>query len=734
MKMIQNGYLTRYLEENIQLAKTIIVKLTEAALLINEGLVAKYGKEVVNTSSPKTWKYYLNLAGQYHPTDTVMTVVSIDTLEIIEFTVENLRIHTATRKAHSYGTRYYHNLVYRYPKQEGLINSILNPVDIDKAIEAENGTILGYPEDLVESNETTLMMELEKYLKRSIYRWFNAQFIMSDNLFCTVFFTTLHMLVLPELLNLRLKRCKTPEVHSFHVRMYLASHQGLDRYLPYLTLKQSLWLYRNILYIERNAGKVRQFGTLVQKLLTERGIPIGEYSVRQLDQFQDNFRPKAAARRKMINSPQNVLSYSLYDLDYLFNKEIPIEVGNAEYFDANRDSDTFRVETTNSSVTQTKVLESSMVDYTDAVSETFEEIALRQWCYLSTHNLYNVAINFKDPKTGEFRVLSSQDAFIYMYYVQCRADGLIFDEIPEFLNMQQRIHPKPTVQDLLDLVPSKEVDLTLIAETILLRQPIIQPCFSVTAFYNQSLKIYEEAYWHMFLISSMQDLYERGLVENMVKRLYEDVRVKFDVPDRRVGSWLVSKNLPTYDFDREEALLLVKAIFSAATGMTVNDARLLKNIQKAMINLMTELSSYSIQFTREINSEDIVIINPPSIRFGQQRLGQDERRNTDVGVLVLDGRSHEEGYANVGTDVETRPIPKQCVSDLPRAILIDPNLMTVSLEKLETSCEVPSSPCYVSMTYPGQNEALEASLLLPGYTSFESLPESARQKLKSHYQ
>ena len=100
----------------------------------------------------------------------------------------------------------------------------------------------------------------------------------------------------------------------------------------------------------------------------------------------------------------------------------------------------------------------------------------------------------------------------------------------------------------------------------------------------------------------------------------------------------------------------------------------------------------------------------------------------------MDGRSHGANYANVGTDIETRPIPKQCVSDLSRAILIDPNLVTVVLGQLETSCEAPSSPCYMSITYPRQDVDLEARMLLPGYTSFDALPESARLKLKSHYQ
>ena len=299
--------------------------------------------------------------------------------------------------------------------------------------------------------------------------------------------------------------------------------------------------------------------------------------------------------------------------------------------------------------------------------------------------------------------------------------------------MQQRIHPRPTVDDLLSVVPTKEVDLKFIAEAIVSRQPVIQPCFSTSAFYNLNLRIYEESYWHWFLISSMEDLYERGLVENMVKRLYEDVRMDLGPRNYSMKTWLAANNLPEYDYDREEALLLAKTLFETATGITVNESRLLKNIQQAMIELMKQLSSYSIQFTREINAEDIVVINPPCIRLGNQKMGQSEYREHENGVLVLDGRSHGMSYANIGTDIETRPIPKNCPSELPRAVLIDPNLVTVGLGHLETSCEAPSSPCYIDITYEGQNVELEAKMLLPGYTSFEKLPESARLKLKSKY-
>lgn len=733
MDSIQNGYLMRYLEQNTLFARTVVVKLKEAAELINEGVVVKNGLGSVDVYDPTTWKYYQNLAGQYHFTDTMMSVVSIDTLEIIDFTVENLRIHTATAKAHAYGSRHYYSLVYRYPDQEMLINGILSPVNIDDAIAAENGTILGYQPDLVERNETSLVAELEDYLKKTIHRWYNVQFAMSDNLFVATFFTTLHLFILPKLLNLRLKRCKTAEAHSFHVRMYLASHGGLDRYLPYMTLKQALWFYRNICYLERNAGKVSQFTKLVEKLLTDRGIPLAEYSLRQLDDFQANYRPVIAARRKMLNVKQNALTDDLSTLDQLFAKEAPLEEGNQAYLDIKAEDIRFRIETSNSAVMQTKALESSMVDYSNAVPEPFEVVALRQWCYMANAGLYDVMVTFKNPKTTDTYSLTAKDAFLYMQYILLNSEGITLHEMPQYLNMQQRIHPKPTLTDLLSVIPHQEHDLEEIAKEILARQPVIEPCYSVSSFYEQVDKLTNEAYWHWFLISSMQDYYERGLVENMVRRLYEDVRVEFDAASPYVGEWLSINNLPVYDFDRQEALACVKAIYEAGTGLVVDNARLLKNIQAAMIGMMTELSSYSIQITKEINTDDIIPINWPAVRLGNQRQSQEDERTIDVVSLVIDAASHGNESAHIGTTLDTTGVPNNSTSEYALTTLIEMPSMTVGKTLLEISLADVGPSQHMSVTYDGQNAALELEMMLPGYTSFDNLPEDFRMKLKSKY-
>lgn len=734
MSTTENGYLRRYLEQNDAFARTAIIKIAQAAELINEGIIAKYGNDSVDIHRPETWKYYLNLAGQYHATDTVMSVVSIDTLETIDFTVENLAIHTATAKAHAYGTRHYYTLVYRYPEQEQLINSILCPVDITKAIAAPSGTILGYPDGLIEPNETSLVPELEQWLKNMIDRWFNAQFIMSDDLYAALFYTQMRMFVLPKLMNLRLKRCKTPEAHSFHIRTYLESHGRLDRYLPYMTLRQSLWLYRNICYIERNAGKTAQFVKLVEKLLTERGIPLAEYSLRHLDQFKTDFFPIAVARRKMLNVDQNVMSHELYSLDDVFDKEEPMADGNPIYIETYRDRDKFRIEAANSAVIQSKMLDSSMVDYSGSVPEPFEVVALREWFRLANANMYEVSISFKDVKTSEVRTMFAKDAFLYMYYIQLNSEGITFEEIPEYLNMQQRIHPRPTVETLLSVVPGKEHDLREIAELIVSRQPLVAPCFSVSSFHNYASKLTDEAYWHWFLISSTGDMSERAYVENMIKRLYEDVRVQFNVPHTRFDTWLQYNNLPAYDFSKEEADGMVKSIFEASTGLVVDGTRSLKAIQAAMIGLMTELSSYSIQITTDINEDNIIAVNWPSVRWGFPNHEQADRRMVECNVFVLDSSGEHHAEASVVTDIDSYSVPFPAVTSFEHAVEIDPTTTQESLSIVEVTATDIDPTHYADITYDGQNVELENAMFLPGYTSFDTLPETYRERLRSNYQ
>ena len=129
-----------YHESVVKLAATLVFKDEATCDYINDRMSAIGYR--VDSTDPYTWKYYLNLAGRYHTSDRMMYVTSMDTQEQIEFTVENLNIHRATWREYQYGSRHYKELLSRYPEQKMLILGILNPVNIEQAIQAPNHSIL----------------------------------------------------------------------------------------------------------------------------------------------------------------------------------------------------------------------------------------------------------------------------------------------------------------------------------------------------------------------------------------------------------------------------------------------------------------------------------------------------------------------------------------------------------------------------------------------------------------
>lgn len=718
-----DSFIQSFIELNIKLAKTLVIKSETSANSINDYIRLNYG-DIVDLQDSTSWKYYKNISGQYHPLDRLMTVTSLDSLEEIPFTKETLAIHTATARAYQFDTRYYYSLVNEYPDQESLIKGILYPADIHLAISADEGTILAYPSDLVEPQEITLIPELERYLKTYIRRWDVKAFNMTDSLYAVTQHAIMYLNMLPKLINLRAKRCKTYEAHSFHIKQYLASHGKLDEYYPYMTLKQALYLYRNINYIDRNSGKAEQFSELVQKFLSDRSIPLSEFSIRQLGSFDFNYYPEITARRKAINPEYNIPEKDYIQIESLYSKEELLTYGNPSYYEIQADSDTLRFKTSLSSVVQTKDLETSMVDYSDAVPDPLEKVLLRQWAHLSAKDKYLSIVNFRDPKTSEIISLNAKDAFIYMLYINLNSIDIPITNIPLYMNIRQRKINKPNVSELLSLTDNSYENLTEIANIILNQQPEITECKSISSFFDLSYKLYSQAYYHWFLISSIEDMYERAQVENMVRYLYEDEYLVFSQSQQDMQEWLNERNLKAYNYSLDQAQELIKNIFTEATGLKIDDTRLLKNIQKAMIDIMRQLSSYSVQYITEINASNIIPVNWSTIRLGNIQKSYFGRFYVETPTRVNDiiGRIDEELIVNTSNVSRVKDI-SQIQSD---TILINTTISSiVDNHDLETiNNYYPAHQVFVS--YPEYDSLISQNEVYAGKELYLALSDEQK--------
>lgn len=687
--MSQNYY-KLYTNSIIELASTIVIKSDYTAIAINNRLNELYGV-VADQTDKTTWKYFLNLSGQYHSLDENIWITSLDDLSLIRFDSVTLNNHPATKEAYKFGTRYYRELVNLYPDMQQFIISCLNPVDINKAVAAADGEILSYPENLIEEQEESLIPNIQQWINRFKLRWYNKQFVESDNLYCATNLGIMYLNLVPLIFNLRLKACKTNEVHSFHIRNYLASHGYLDKYIDFLNLKQKLFLYRNIAYIERNNGRVEIFKWLIEKLLTERNLPIAEYTMRHdTTSLLNTYYSTPTFRRKDLTdifSSKNTKE-SVIDLDELLRREKPLAFGNDEFIKDYRDTIYNKFKNSSSSIVGTKDLESSVVDYTDSEAYTLAEIRLSHWLKKSSLNTYNAFITFKDPITSVEKSLNSFDAFIYWFYCYCASMQINLDEIPNLFAYKYVRDPKPSLVDLKKLVNSNKVKDEEI-QALLNTVPVSGVYNSVVSFSNFVENIYLAYKKQQIILSSEQTMFKRGMLEAVSDNLYKNeiidtkqlIFARDNININKFSEWFALKGISVTNYTKEMFDSLHLEIFKNATGGDFYTTKQLGALQKAMVSILKQLSSYSIQILTEINAKNIRKIGWHSVR--PDNLSHKEIARHDVLAINT--------YVN---NVDTTESSIIKIEPIPIVLKAITNVVAFAKEKIEIPVKVNPSKSF----------------------------------------
>lgn len=619
---MKNNHYQIFVNQARTLAETIVIKSPEAATSLNKFVRERLGSNAVNDYDPTSWKYYMNLAGEYHPIDQLMTVVSLDTREKISFSKESLLVHRATARGYAYGTRLYKELVSQYPNQESLILGILYPVDIDRAIAAEDGTILGFPDGLVEVNEYSLIPKLQSWINGFIARWVNRQFNYTDSLYTAAWLGVMYINLVPAILTFRLEACKTNEAHSFHVRQYLASHGIDESYTEMLTLKQSLWLYRNINHLERNLGTQENFDWLVENLMTERGLPIAEYTMRHdVTPMPEALYPELKFRKKTLNLKTGDESLDTVTLGQMLDKEDGLARSNPKVKAEVEPVIQEAMENSGSNVMLTKLLESSMVDRTNSTPYTLDDILMNHWLSLASSNLYQAYINVPDPKTGERIPLTVKDAFVFVWYAFCQSNGidLIDQNVPKMFAQRVQRNRLPSINELMSIVDSNLVSRKT-AEQALSGMSDIGVLISTEAFYNRCQEIYVAANKQRQLIALQEHSVARGLVHGMVSRIYSDQYCSLTDGDIRFDAWFRERSIDIDGYSLADLGLLYVNIVREATGLALNTTKSLKDLQAAMLRILSTLSSYSIQLNADINTSNSMMTDWVAVRVGDVRV------------------------------------------------------------------------------------------------------------------
>lgn len=620
---MRTNYYDLYVQDVLALAKTIVIKSEYSADALNDYCSRYFGAGSYDSNNPWTWKYYQNISGEYHSTDTSMVVTSLDTLQDIEFSKVNLSAHPLTKSAYTFDSRYYRELVFKYPNQEQLILGIIYPVNIDDAIAAPDFSVLGYPAELIEDNEVSLVNNINEWLDNFNIRWNNKQFNLSDEWYTHGLLSVIYLNLPVLIMNLRLRACKTNEAHSYHVREYLASHCFLDVYLNQMTKKQSLFFYRNIRYIQRNYGKIDTFNWLMEKIMTDRGLPLSEYSMKHdVSVMPESLVPDVRFRRRLLNDGVQVMDASdnFSSLEYVLAKELPLDKGNAEFIKFNRDNMRKAFERSKSSTVATKMVISSMVDYTDAVPYTLHEALVNHWIYYSQKDLYTAVLDVVNPRSGEVFKISAKNAYMYFLYAFGRSIGIELTKLPSVPVRRVQRNPIPTLDDLMKPVSTKYVSRED-AQLVRGLNPAVTAMPTQATFTALVRQIHEASRIQSNFIAYQEHEFTRGQVHAMVSRMYVDEVLTVEDQGKTYPQWMLDNRLYADGYTEENWHQLMLNLYEASTGYSMNVTDNIAQLQLAMVRMFAQLSSYSIQFITDINNKAVKVVNWAAIRVGDIRGG-----------------------------------------------------------------------------------------------------------------
>lgn len=611
---MENKYYQIFTDGNIDLAASIVLKCNEAALIINQWVLGNTNA-IFDEHDPSTWKYYKNICGEYFASDTRMLITSIDSLEEIEFSKENLRYHRATKKAYGFGTTYYKELVDLYPDQEQLIRGILYPVDMATAIAGYEGEILSYPSVLVEETEPGLIPKLQDWVNGYYQRWDNIQYQNTDNLYRVAFLGVLYAMLPAAIENIRKQACFTYEAHSYHVKQYLASHSKLDQYLPYMTRSQAMFFYHNLSYIEKNNGKREIFDILLQRVFTDRHLPLGHFSLmHSTENMPDSLLPLVVFEKTPLNTTKNIDSIDQYSLNDVLDIEDVILPSNRKYRDDEQRKIALLATNTLSPDIPTKLLQSTVVDYTDSEHHRLSDIALQHWLWLGKKDLYQAFITFTIPATGSRLSLNPLDAFSMYAYAFCKGLGLVLDHLPTVVCSRVQRLPTAPVSSMRAVCERKYVSDQWLADTRALMPTAIK-MISLEAFREHLVALFSAANEQYSRIVIEEKMTARGQKEAAVCRLWGDETFNIgDYPNQSYVDWFASRNIVMDDLSNEQLLELSQVILAEAIGENLASNITLKDTQRAMASLFLDLSSYSIQIGLNINSGPVLDVGFTAIR------------------------------------------------------------------------------------------------------------------------
>lgn len=415
-----------YHTEMFNFLRTVTIKFLPNKYVLDSHLLnSDYG---ISQGDVENHNYYYDrLMGIYIPGDTPMYVTSIDTGEQILFSKENLENHPQTKMIYRIPNQEYDLLCQKYPNQVDLIKSIVYPVsDISKLTNSNNISYITGDTSLLQQNEVASIEQgIQHFCTMCQDRWWVKEYCFEEG-YAIAFYSLMWQLLPLICFTTRMTNIKTASVHNYHIWEYLCS-KGLEDYRDILTIKQALFLYRNMEYILANKGTTGNMFILADNILADFSIAlIGKYIYQQqVDRYELCRRTPEIISKQIISYNRSLEpdTKTFETIETINNRMVTkgIEWRNSSTYVSDIER---RYGEAEEDRLPTKLLELKK----EKISSSYEALLIQFiWdtiLYRYSQNKLEYMCTYKDPLTNDVLELNVGDLIAMLYYFSERSCSL----------------------------------------------------------------------------------------------------------------------------------------------------------------------------------------------------------------------------------------------------------------------------------------------------------------------
>lgn len=677
-----------YRSKGFALAYTTVIHSTLEAKAQNVFLEQK-GFEI-NHSNPRTWKYYLNLTGQYHDYDkNLISSLNSDAHPYMRIKVagDNKPIEVDFVKElltgqngdyslaaeYSYGSDYYNELIARYPGCESLILGILNPVDMDDAITAGNGDILycgGYyrkrlshimketygfekredvtidAEFLIEDWEQDVIYDLQDYVRDYLKRWEVPDYTANHTYYPSAIRIGMVGGLIPVIEKFRLKNIKNFSTHSFHVREFINSYGYLGEYVDALTREQAMYLYFNMDWLANNKGKNKVLQALIDNLLTPSNIPLVAYNLGHDTwdmQTEESLTPTIEFKKEHLNLDPQTTDVGT-TTEVIVKKEEKVARDNGIYVEDQIADIEFNAKYSKFNALKTKVLESDYIEWDMNVFFNLDEFQFHQWIFAASQGNYQGSIFVSHPTTTGRLQLTPKTALILFLYTFTKGyygaelescPQLVVRNIPKDKTFTANyLSPYPTNQDLWENVTSDQVTQAKLDQ--IANFPLPPNKFtSTTDFYNKTSDMFDILEGRRGLAAMESDIFANGELELVVSKFYHLFVVVEPLTNLTYPQWLSQMGLDLSDLDTYAYQRLADELLNAGMGISDTTKKSSARMHTALMNIVRFFLSYTVQLVSKFSKASSRMYGFKTLRESIKSIDLKANTFLDLGVMSL---------------------------------------------------------------------------------------------------